>query len=265
MKRLKNMSLVIAGVVAVFFLSQAVLVYGLADEEMLRMLAERLAKGEISEKIYLELKAQYGKAGAKEAKPVAVKEVPGNLLKNASFELDADDDGMPDDWEKYQPQNADFGLDTEVFHSGKTSFWLSCEKLPRVVGITQTIKIGAGKKYHGSCWAKGEDLEVAFPGTEYMFFLFEYQWLDSDSKVISEEFLAVSDFQKFFSKTDPKISDRRNEYLKFNALKNLKDWVLLKDKVRTAPTNAVAVKVLLGMYRVNGTCWYDDIVFTEVE
>ena len=230
-------------VIAVFFLGQTVSVYALSNEEIIRSLDERFAKGEISEKVYLELKAQYGKVGEKEAKPTPtpVKEEPGNLLKNGSFELDADDDGMPDDWEKYQPQKAYFGLDTEVFHSGKSSFSLSCEKIPRVVGITQTVDVTAGKKYEASCWVKGEDLEVAFPGTEYVFFLFEYQWLDSNSKTIS------------------------SEYLEFNALKNLKDWVLVKDKVRTAPANAVKARMLIGMYRVNGTCWYDDVVVREVK
>ena len=218
------------------------------DKLKIRLSRERarvlyIGKRNLSEKVRAEHNSTEKIKETGETAVASTPELVGkrNLLKNAGLEVDGDDDGMPDNWEKYQPQKAYFGLDTEVFHSGKSSFCLSCEKLPRVVGITQTVDVTAGKKYEASCWVKGEDLEVAFPGTEYVFFLFEYQWLDSNSKTIS------------------------SEYLEFNALKNLKDWVLVKDKVRTAPANAVAAKMLLGMYRVNGTCWYDDVALTEVE
>jgi len=251
MKKFVKIGLIVA---AVFFLGQTVLVYGLTDAEMLRLLDERFANGEISEKVYLQLKAKYSKVGAKEAQPTPtpVKEVQGNLLKNAGFELDADDDGMPDNWEKYQPQKADFGLDTEVFHSGKSSLCLSCKKLARVVGITQTAKVTGGKKYQFTCWLKGKDLASAFPATEkkanYVVLLLNYTWLDSNSQKIK------SDSFEYLNVHIPK-----------SAFKRLERWTLVKDKVRTAPANAVAVRMLIGMYRVDGTSWYDDVVLKKVE
>ena len=249
MKKFVKVGLIVA---AVFFLGQTVLVYGLTDKEMLRLSDESFAKGEISEKVYNQLKAKYSKVGEKEAKPVAVEEVPGNVFKNASFEIDTDDDGMPDDWEKHQPQKGYFGLDTEVFHSGKSSFSLSCEKLARMVGITQTATVTGGKKYQFTCWLKGKDLASAFPATEktanYVVLLLQYTWLDSNSASISNESF------EFINIWSPKT-----------AFKRLQRWTLVKDKVRTAPANAVAVQMFIGMYRVDGTCWYDDVVLRELD
>ena len=100
MKCRKIAALVLVFGLSTFFCSLS-RVSALTNEEMIKLLDERFVKSEISEENYDRLRKKYGDTDAvptKPAKAIRVKGITGNLIQNSGFELDADNNGIPDGW-----------------------------------------------------------------------------------------------------------------------------------------------------------------------
>ena len=131
--------------------------WALTDEEILKRLDERFVSGEISEKAYYELKAKYeGKEEKGTAEGKALEEIPGNLIKNSSFEEEAE--GKPSHWQIVKQESGiEIGSDNGMSHSGGKSLFLSFTQ-PTTGEVSQefAIEIEGGKTYILSCWIKSE-------------------------------------------------------------------------------------------------------------
>jgi len=149
--------------VGLILLGIASFAFALTNEEKLNLLEEKFLKGEVSEKIYLELREKYGgvtKAApaVKEAKPVT--EVKGNLIKNFSFEKLASD-GSAEGWVMDYVEArklGDMSVSASVAHSGKNSMKIFSGHGSPTAYVIQEIPLRPGKSYRVFFWAKGENL-----------------------------------------------------------------------------------------------------------
>ena len=214
----------------------------LTDEERLRLLQDRFIKSEISEKAYYELKADLEKRLSKspeqhqviEVKPVQV--IRGNLVKNGSFEEDANGDFVPDSWAKWGTKGVEVVWDNETFHSGKYALKQTAATKVQYSGSNQLVAVTGGKSYRFTMWAKGgEDLKYyqVDSGPVVMF-----GWKDSNNKDIG-----WSGGSRFIEK---------GRQLKANP-----EWQKLEAQL-TAPANAAKLSIATYLYECSGSVWWDD-------
>jgi len=230
------------------FLIQVSVVYALTDAEIMRHLDERFAKGEISEKVYLELKAKYSgsKTEQVEGKPAELVKVPGNLVKNGGFEA-GPLDGFPQEWKISMVADCKFSeggpsaryakkciwvVGDEGAHSGSHCLKIQNKDKPVTGGIKQYISVEAGKSYLFRMWLKCEEIKGTSDGEAIIY------WVGFRD-------LAGKGGGKAFSKEERKM-------------RGTKDWLQVA-KTCTAPDGAVEAYITIIAYGATGTVWVDDV------
>src|SRR5262245_34211005 len=80
----------------------------------------------------------------------------GNLLPNESLEQG---EGKPAAWSaiNFWGGKASFDLDSEVAHSGKRSFRISCGESTQAFLYSAAIPVAAGENLEASAWVKVQD------------------------------------------------------------------------------------------------------------
>jgi len=216
------------------------------NEERIQMLDDKFIKGEISEEAYNRLLKKYG--GATEpaaAKPATapVKDVPGNLVKNFSFENLASD-GFPEGWAiQWKMQKKDMPnkfqrieVSTSEAHDGEKSMSFSCS--PVTYGtdrVFQELPLKPGKKYKVVFWAKGKSLQSdpKADGTPCVVVL-EYKAKDGKLKPLYIE---------------PKIGN---------------EWKIVAKVVKIPGDALEGGQIGLNLYYASGILWIDDVVVAEL-
>jgi len=154
--------------------------YALTTEEKLNLLEEKFLKGEVSEKVYLELREKY-RGGEKPAEvaPQKAKEAV-NLVKNEGFEkVDPNNPAKPEDWTcqgsgVWEKGGSD-GQYCALVKSSPWSFW------------TQRIEVKPNTTYRLSAWMKsnkaGASAQIVFNrmlpkgrGKSYFYFKLSTDW-----------------------------------------------------------------------------------------
>ena len=244
----KTNLLLLVGIVVGVFLTQVTAIYALTDAEIVRHLDERFAKGEISEKVYLELKAKYsgGKTEQAGTKPVESTEISGNLVKNGGFE-EGPLDGFPEGWKISMMGDAKFSeggpsaryakkciwvAGKEEAHSGSQCLKIQNKDKPTVGGIKQYIPVEAGKTYLFRMWLKCEDIKGTADGEAIIYWV---GFRDLAGKVVKGGF---------------SVEERK--------MRGTKDWLQIA-RTCTAPDGAVEVYITIFAYAANGTAWVDDV------
>lgn len=215
----------------------------LTNEEIIRLIDERFAKGEISEDNYNRLRKKYGDTDTVSTKPVEekktvpAKKAAGNLVKNASFEEDANNDNTPDQWQifKWGSQTRRTVVDSSVAHSGQSSARVEApaEFVPGA-GFIQPIAVTPGKKYLLSGWCKSGNLKRKNPAGE--------------GGALSVEF----------------NNGGGHLFIDLKMLRENTDWVKVS-KVITVPAVSDIGTVRALAFDFKGIIWFDDISLVEME
>ena len=227
--------IVVIGMLGVFVVSGQVL--ALTDAERLQLLEDRFLKGEISEKAYYELKAKY-EGGKKETKKgtgestLPVKEIPGNVIKNASFEIDSDENGIPDGWKKVAGGTTKMTLDNTTVHSGKLSAKIKSTQPDETSEWFQEVAVEGGKTYLFKCWYKSQEVK----GGHSLAFAF------------------------YYTPIHPKYKD----WITWAGDIRTRDWTLYEKKIEV-PGGVTKVRVRLLNCGQMGTVWFDDVYFGPAE
>ena len=154
----------------------------------------------------------------------------GARLRNASFDDDADGDGVPDAW-SFSPQGKGADAQASLVDEGRTG---KCVKIvdqlkDQGVGVQQRVPVTAGKTYKLSAWKKGDSL--AF-------------------------------YLNFYGKDGKRIEPEHNKGMKN---KNPEEWEQFEFSVQ-APEDAGSVSAWFYSYSSNlGTFYIDDANLEEVE
>jgi len=241
MKEFMKMSLVMAGVVALFFLGQIVSVYGLTDEERLQLLEDKFLKGEVSEDIYRKLLKKYEeKTGKGETKPQApkeaepqVKKASKDLIINGGFEEEDEAGlGVAAGW-KPRYMRKWIVLDDMVKHSGEKSVKFGMPEggsSGTVECWRQKPKVQGGKPYRIKFWCKSENFQAKDCSFNNIVFL------DGEGKNLKQHWIGV------------------------HKMRGSQDWTKFELNA-PAPAGAVEAQLSLGVYfyQASGTLWYDDV------
>jgi len=219
----------------------------LANAERLQLLEDKYLKGEIPTDVYLELREKYrGKKAAPEVKSKSVKGVPGNLVKNFSFE-EKEQDGIPAGWIRKEKTfggsscHMEISLDPQIKHSGN-----QCLKYSAPVnsggfpGLAQKIKVIPGKRYSLTLWLKGENLKRKSDGEPVIIY---GNYLDQDGNEIKKRTALSQELKQ--ANGSP-------------------DWTQIKISPKhPAPENAKYFLLQIVTYSCSGTAWIDDVVVLE--
>ena len=155
-----------------------------------------------------------------------------NLVPNGSFEVDKNNDGIPDGWVIQKRRgNPTIILDKEVFHSGKQS--VKFEDIGADFGIlyysTLHIDSLAGKKIDIRFWMKTENV-----GGKIVFY---FNINDEGWKKVKQ--------------------------ITLEGLEGTNDWTLVEKKGIEVPTAAAKVEIYIYASNVYGNCWIDDVEAIE--
>jgi len=218
-------------------------VSALTNEEIIRHLDERFARGEISEENYNRLRKKYGDTDTVSTKPteekktVAVKEVAGNLVKNASFEEDTDNNNIPDKWKifKWGSKTRRTIIDSSVGHSGSSSARVEAPAdFVSGAGFQQAVSVTPGKKYRLTAWCKSANFTRKKPTAE--------------GGALHAKF----------------NNNGGHQFIDLMMLRENTDWVKVS-KIVTVPEMSDIATIQANGYDFKGIIWFDDISLVEME
>jgi len=163
----------------------------LSNNQKLDLLEERFLKGEVSEKIYLELREKY----VVEKPPTVNKTArakDGNFIQNADFQLDKDKNQIPDGWfsknRRYLPKDIQGKPILNIQEDIGTYRW---EDKGYLGGRSILVEAGKGKGWGGWC----TKLEGIKPNTNNTLSLWYKQpYFDTLEVMIFGQELKVRDF-----------------------------------------------------------------------
>jgi thermitase len=168
--------------------------------------------------------ALYAASGTHRVCNVAVANTNANLLKNASFELDANADTRPDDW----TSNSKFTRNNTVTYSGSyVGRHRATDNGNYIIG--QSVTVAAGSAYQFAGW-------VNIPSTSDAFkFKLEVRWKNSSGSTIS-----TTTIKSYTAATS--------------------GWNLATGSL-TAPTGATSATIRMNVSSLNATIYVDDFLF----
>jgi len=164
-----------------------------------------------------------------------------NLVKNSSFEEDADNDGVPDNWTRYvgdlvmsaesreydsNKDKAVVVIDKRVAFEGNCSVKTQCsEKV--IVGLVQKIPVKGEAVYLFSLRCKSQKLKKFGEGAAVQF-----------------------------------IFDKGNmQYIDLTMLAGSKDWLRAAKLVKLPEEATEMTLALYGLFNGAGTSWFDEVKF----
>lgn len=200
-------------------------VFALTNEEKLNLLEEKLLKGEVSEKTYLDLKKRY-----EGEKPVVEMKSGEQVLKNPGFEKVVGN--LPADWltDNWAGVPMKFSVDSGIAHTGKYSARLDAD-LPARGVFYQDVLVKSGEVYTLKLWVKSKNLA---PGKAFA--------------AVACDFSPVGAKPRYYQSLSKEFEGTR-------------DWteVIMPDIL--VPDGAT--KVSISLIHSRGTIWFDDVSFVR--
>lgn len=162
-----------------------------------------------------------------------------DLVKNGGMEVDADGNGVPDDWVLAGPMpNAKVTLDPAVKHGGEKSVKYSDPVgLGNHFRLTQVVPVEPGKNYVCSLWLKGENVKALSDGGPI---IVDATWFHSSQPDEKDKGTVA------FSKELP------SDVGSF-------DWKKIVFLTKSAPADAKYLRLAIVMYQSSGSVWIDDV------